>query len=245
MKMCRAITIPFFIVFAMAFNSIMASKVLIAGYITPAPPEVIASTGASKPVVGGIKIRYAGQVNYTNNDGYFSFEKAHSSNKLRIIVTRTTSYDTLKNTVSHQTLSKEKPAMAVYTLEKKSGSPESIPALVHTPAPEEEITPHDDDSKMWYWQLTFNGNELQKKALSSHDMIIEAEPSDIYIQPGGTRPAVENNQHIIPHDTIMVLRTPATPSIEQSDRFNQDIDTERQTDTSENNGAPPVLRAIF
>lgn len=245
MKMCRAITIPFFIVFAMAFNGVMASKVLIAGYLTPAPPEVIAPTGAPKPVVGGIKIRYAGQVNYTNSDGYFSFEKAHSSNTLRIIVTRTTSYDTLKNTVSHQTLSEEKPAMAVYTLEKKSGSPETIPALANTPAPTEEVTPHDDDSKMWYWQLTFDGNELSKSALSSRDMIIEAEPADIYIQSGGTRPAVENNQHIIPHATIMVLRTPAVPRIELSDRFNQDIDTEKQTDRSENSDAPPVLRAIF
>lgn len=238
----RMTTITFFLVFAMAFGTVSPNKVLIAGYLTPAPREVIESTGAPTPVVGGIKMRYAGQINYTNNDGYFSFEKAHNTNTLRIIVTRSTDYDLLKNTVSHQTLKAEQPPMAIYKLEKKQGAPTSLPAGTE---PSEEIEPHSDDAQLWYWQITKITSTMSKNTLSSHDLIIEADPSDIYLQDGGTRMAVENNQMIIPHDTIMVITTPESPELEFNDRLNQEIDTAQQTDKTENSDAPPVLRTIF
>jgi hypothetical protein len=247
----RLPSIAFFLLFATPFFVSSASNPLIAGYICPAPDEVLYSLSAEKPVtpvVGGIKINYSGYVNYTNADGYFSFPKHHAANELRIIVCESADYDLLKNTVSKVQVKKiQQPTIAVYTITKHQ---EAAPKQdTSTPQP-----PSDAQPSAWYFKVSAQGTTLPHGILNSQDCVIYCHPSELYLQDGAVYYAEENNNFILPLGCMYLLKTPQSASIDRNDVMTQSVDSGLNTDTVANtssetdsmgNPLPEIERTII
>jgi len=231
----RLLIIAFFLLFSTPNFSPCASNPLIAGYISPAPDEVLYSLSAEKPeipVVGGIKMNYSGYVNYTNADGYFSFPKHHAANELRIIVCESADYDLLKNTVSKVQIKKmQQPTIAVYKITKQQEQAEKEPQNNESTTKQ---LPTDPQPGAWYFKVESLGNTLPDGMLSSQDCIIYCHPSAIYLKDGAVYYAEENNNFILPTGCIYLLKTPAAAPIERTDVMTQSVDAGLSTDTVEN-----------
>ncbi|MDQ5890758.1 MAG: hypothetical protein QG604_632 [Candidatus Dependentiae bacterium] len=116
------LTITFFLVISTLTCITQAGTPIIAGYLFPAPHEVLESMTIEEikqPVVGGVKMTYSGYTDYTNSDGYFSFPKHHTEPELRIIVCPETDYDLTKNTVSSIKTKSATPAFVWYLVTKQ------------------------------------------------------------------------------------------------------------------------------
>lgn len=243
----RALTIPFFTVFSILTMHIQASGSLLTGYISPAPDEVLHSLTAGeaqKPVVGGIKLNYFGYSDYTQNDGYFSFPKTHTSNELRIIVCQETDYELLKNTVSQVKVKKvASPQIAVYKITKEQeAKPGTPPAKKDTPQNEDQKPEAKQDepesNSTWYFKVESLGSSVPEGGLKQQDLIIFCNPADLYIYCGSekTTPpnaatyyAEENNNFIIPAECMYLLRSQQMADIEKDDAMTQLVDVDSRT----------------
>jgi hypothetical protein len=226
--------IAFFVLFSTPIFLSCASNPLIAGYIAPAPDEVLYSLSTQKPqtpVVGGIKINYSGYVNYTNADGYFSFPKHHAAHELRIIICESADYDLLKNTVSKVQVKKvQQPTIAVYKITKQQETTEQSAASESGT----KQLPTDPQPGAWYFKVESLGNSLPDGLLSSHDCIIYCHPSELYLQDGAVHYAEENSNFILPLGFAYLLKTPAATSIERTDVMTLSVDSCLSTDSVEN-----------
>lgn len=241
------ITITFFAVISMAAVPRMAGGPIIAGYVTPAPAEVLQDLSHEKPeppVVGGIRVIYHGYSDYTNNDGYFTLPKEHTADSLRIIVSRSIDYDLLKNTVSEITLPTTDPTrLAIFKVTKQKTALKSEanrapaekapeqPATQPAEAGGDATEPLINRDEAWYYEI--EQQEL-KGGLSSRDVIIECEPADIYLNTREKHYTEESPHFILPSTCIYLLATPAAPELRHTDVFSQAVETTRESDTVEN-----------
>lgn len=238
----RAITIPFFFVFATLLATMCSAKDLINGFISSAPEEVlttVAATPLPTPVVGGIKITYGGGTNFTDTDGSFSFEKIHPEQTVRLIITTDYGYDLLKNTVSKQEMDTKKPPMHTYLLVKaqeKDGSSAKTP-------PTNQTNQAPLDPNQWYWQVKDLGTGAPENGLQPHDLIIHADPKDFYLQNDAIYYAQESNHLIIPQEVIYLLRTLPAATITRNDNYTASVDSAERHKVVE--GEKPVEQMVL
>lgn len=264
MKIREGITIPFFLIFSIFFAvSLIAAEptdtgatddsvIMIAGYITPTPLKVIESVTdgtAHQPTVGGIHMTYSGYRNFTNGDGYFSFPKHHPSHELRIIITTKMGYDLYKHTVSKQELPAEKPPIAVYRVQKLRESAQMMNRSEQTDSPSYRTNaPKSVDENQWLWKVKFDGSTPPSGGITSHDLVIFADPKHFYLQDGSVHYAEESNQFVLPHNMLYLLSAPPAPQIRRLDAYTESVDTQRESDVTGgsdgDNAAPPTERAI-
>jgi hypothetical protein len=243
-------TIPFFVVLTSSLCSLHASSVMLAGHLSPAPDEVLRAVQSgpiTQPTVGGIKMTYAGYVDSTNNDGYFSFPWHNAQNELRIIITAETDFDRLKNTVSQLTSVKadKRPALRVFRVTKQTETERDAEAK---PQQEGPLALKSFDPSQWYFKVSDEGTTLGDKGLSSQDLIIHCDPKHIYMQDGSMHFAEENSHFIIPHEVIYVLSTPPAFVLSDNDKdqLSLSVDANRIADeVKEKQGELMVKRAMF
>lgn len=156
---------------------------LISGYLQPTPPTILHSVHPTPPSarVGGIPLSYAGYLDYSNNDGYFSIPKHHIENHIRLYITPRINLHTAQgSTISHLSLDEKSP----------------VKGFLYTKS--------QDEKGMWYWKVQPFTPPADKK-IRSHDLVIFALPSDIYVDTHTHYPLTDTYQMILPKN-IYVLR---------------------------------------
>ncbi len=263
----RAFNITVFILFSITTTHVFNETPIIAGFVSSVPETVTTSIGlksSERPVVGGIKITYSGYSNYTNNDGYFSFPKHHIPqqtdtiiDEIRLIICNDTSYNLLKNTVSKVEVNKkeQKPSLAVYriTKQKESATPSSTPNASATANSMPSASPAPADTS-YFFKIESQGTSIPSNGLLSSDLIIHADPTYFYLHPNSTYYAEENNNFILPDNSIYLLKTPPAPELGKDDNLTQSVDAAIEVETiptkatepdSMGNPLPEIQRAVI
>jgi len=214
---------------------------------------------------------YSGYANYTNNDGYFSFPKHHTSPDLRIIVCAETDYETLKETVSQIRINSkiQAPALSVYqvTKQKENLSDEKTAAQKKKQAAaqtkqdkktDEGTTKSDTPApnEVWSYTVTAIGKTVPANGIQSTDLVIHCDPSMIYMQDQACYyDSTEETSHfILPNESLFLLKTPPPPALERADILTESVESSIETDSvaSKNNDTdsmgnplPGVVRAAW
>jgi|GEM_PF-3016785 len=247
---------------------------LLAGYLSPVPVTVLADLSVKEitpPSVSGIELSYCGYKQYTNADGYFQFPKKHAANDVRVIICTNTDFDRIKNTVSQIKVKTAMPSIAVYRITKQKDT-----ALQpKTPSGDSTADAKKDASKdkkpdtssaagsdtqetapdVWSMTVHFEGTAVPTDGVSPQDLIIYANPNDLYIEatgvaappkddttatlsdaaPDATFFTTESPHFIIPPKCMYVLRS--NPScnehlldLDTDDQFMESVDTAMEED---------------
>lgn len=160
---------------------------LIGGFLTEVPRDVIkdVSTRAEQRAqvnrsVGGITLSYGGYRDVTNFDGYYHFPQHHTGTTLELIITTGVKTEKKDQTISHLKLDDSRPA-AFFRFDKQA-----------------------DPKGKWFWKAT-SSTKPDKGIIPASTVILFADPKNIYVNVHQELLTAENNQLVLPHESIYVL----------------------------------------
>jgi hypothetical protein len=180
-------TIGFIALFCLLAPVLVHADPLLGGFLTEVPRDVIrdVSTQAEQRAavnrsVGGITLSYGGYRDVTNYDGYYHFPQHHTGTTLELIITTGVKAQKKEKTISHLMLDDSRPA-SFFRFEKKP-----------------------DNKGRWYWQATTSSKPADG-IIPASTIILFADPKHIYVNIHEHLFTAENNQLILPHNSIYVL----------------------------------------
>lgn len=180
----------FICMFVLAIQSPLSSAISISGYLQTPDLEQVSSAQAdlgikTKPEKidpSRFALACAGNLDYSNKDGYFSLPKHHKKESVRLVIIP---LDQLSlNLVKGETASDmtaKSDNYTAYNFEKK-----------------------EDNEKCWYWEVT-KTDLAENKKVRSYDLILFADPKDIFVKTG-IYMATDSEQNILPN-VIYVLHS--------------------------------------
>ena len=200
---------------------------LIGGFLTTVPRDVIkdVSTHAEQRTqinrsVGGITLSYGGYRDVTNFDGYYHFPQHHTGTTLELIITTGVKAQKKEETISHLMLDDNRPA-AFFRFDKKT-----------------------DDKGRWFWRATASEKPADG-IIPASTIILFADPKNIYVNIHQNLQTADNNQLLLPHESIYVLANEladlgelekATQLVDATQQF-----AEHQTTASPDGGEASVV----
>jgi len=193
----RSTTIMIFIIFASLIPQIAHGEgALITGSLMAPPERILKETNAPMPTVGGIPFSYAGYLDYSNSDGSFTIPKHHPDNtNIRIVITPGVRFVKAKGeTISHLTIDQSKP-IKVY-----------------------RFTKQQDEKQDWFWKAQEEDIPGDGKVYST-DLIIFANPQNIFVDVKTAFMTSDSNQIILPLKSIYVLATSKIDMIDLQKNF--------------------------
>lgn len=180
-------TIGFIALFCIIAPVSVHADPLLGGFLTEVPRDVIkdVSTHAEQRAqvnrsVGGITLSYGGYRDVTNFDGYYHFPQHHTGTTLELIITTGVKAEKKDKTISHLKLDDTRPAV-FFRFNKKA-----------------------DEKGRWYWHAT-SSTKPTDGIIPASTVILFSDPKNIYVNIHEHLMTAENNQLILPHNSIYVM----------------------------------------